>query len=142
MENIYFISGHLDLTEKEFNEHYVSKIQNAILTNSLFIVGDAKGADSFAQKYLMGNILDKTKVMVYHMFDEPRNNYGNFKTIGGFKSDDERDDKMTNDSNYDILWVRSAEEQRKKLGKKYNPSYINGTTKNILRREKLWIGLR
>jgi len=132
-----FISGHLDLSEKEFDDHYKTKIKNAIMNNDSFIVGDAKGADSIAQQFLKSNNISQEKVTVYHMFDEPRNNFGNFKTKGGFKNDDERDSQMTVDSNNDILWVRSEEEQKKRLGKKYNKSYINGTTKNMLRRQTM-----
>lgn len=133
----YFISGHLDLTKNEFTQHYIPQLQNAILTNSSFIVGDARGADSLAQQYLLDNLNDTTKVIVYHMFEKPRNNVGNFATKGGFKSDETRDAQMTNDSDKDILWTRPVEEQIKKLGNRYNPQYISGTTKNMLRREKL-----
>lgn len=130
----YFISGHLDLTEKEFIENYQNKIQNAILNNNTFVVGDAMGADSLAQKYLRDNIQDKNKVTVYHMFDEPRNNFGDFPVKTGFKNDDERDAQMTRDSDADILWLRSVEEQKRRLGRRYNPDHVNGTMKNILRR--------
>lgn len=136
---IHFISGHLDLSEREFNENYKTKIHDAILSNDSFIVGDAKGADSFVQHILVKYMVDDStlyeRVTVYHMFEKPRNNFGKFKTRGGFKSDDERDCQMTADSTHDILWVRSPEEQKKKIGKKYNPSYINGTTKNMMRRD-------
>ncbi|QKF93667.1 hypothetical protein QKU48_gp0209 [Fadolivirus algeromassiliense] len=139
MSNIYFISGHLDLTEDEFNVHYKYKIDAALNDNSKFVIGDARGADSLAQKYLSQKAYnyDKTiydRVTVYHMFDKPRNNYGKFKTIGGFIDDESRDAQMTNDSNKDILWIRSSEEQKKKLGSKYNPFHISGTTKNMMRR--------
>jgi hypothetical protein len=81
----YFISGHLDLTIDDFNEYYVNKIQNAINTNSEFVVGDATGCDRFAQTYLSGR---STNVTIYHMFETPRNYVDKtFKTIGGFKND-------------------------------------------------------
>ena len=87
MGNIYFISGHLDLTEDEFNLYYKPIIDEALKNECEFIIGDARGADTMAQQYLF----NKTdKVIVYHMFENPRNNMGNFKTIGGFKSDEER----------------------------------------------------
>jgi len=115
-----FISGHLDLTPAEFNEHYRPQIDNALSKNQGFVVGDARGADTLAQQYILG----KTEsVVVYHMFESPRNNAG-FSTCGGFQSDKERDEQMTRDSHQDIAWVRVG---RKK----------SGTQKNLDRRGKI-----
>ncbi|MEM7554709.1 MAG: hypothetical protein AAF378_11500 [Cyanobacteria bacterium P01_A01_bin.84] len=103
---VNFISGHLDLSEEEFEEHYHSAINKALANNQSFVLGDARGADTLAQQYLFG----KTKaVVVYHMFASPRNNVG-FPTCGGFKSDNERDEQMTRDSHQDIAWVRPGRE--------------------------------
>jgi hypothetical protein len=120
---IGFISGHLDLTQEEFNEHYAPQIDEAIDHGDFFIVGDAKGADSMAQQYILDKLGKESKrVHVYHMFDSPRNNKGNFITAGGFKSDDKRDSAMTMFSHYDIAWVRPGKEN-------------SGTAKNIQRRK-------
>ena len=116
---IYFISGHLDLTKQEFQEHYQSKIDDAIETGASFVVGDARGADSLAQHYLEGKT---NSVTVYHMFEKPRNNIG-FKTQGGFDSDASRDKEMTINSTADIAWVRPGRE-------------TSGTAKNLKRRKK------
>lgn len=56
------------------------------------------------------------------MIQQP-NNIGNFKTVGGFKSDDERDSEMTRMTDYDIAWVRPGREK-------------SGTAKNLMRRTK------
>lgn len=117
---INFISGHLDLTEMEFEEHYRDSIDNALKQNQGFVVGDARGADTLAQKYLLGKT---DAVVVYHMFESPRNNEG-FTTRGGFQSDAERDEQMTRDSHQDIAWVRTGREK-------------SGTQKNLDRRGKL-----
>ena len=115
-----FISGHLSLSQDEFEVYYQAKIDEALKRGEAFVVGDARGADSLAQQYLAG----KTEaVTVYHMFVSPRNNAG-FKTIGGFESDEERDTRMTLDSDRDIAWVREGREN-------------SGTQKNIDRRQKL-----
>ena len=115
-----FISGHLDLTQAEFDEHYRHQIDNALKKNQSFVVGDAKGADTLAQQYLFS----KTKaVVVYHMFESPRNNAG-FPTRGEFQSDAERDEQMTRDSHKDIAWVKPG---RKK----------SGTQKNLDRRNRI-----
>lgn len=132
MQKIYFVSGHLDITEDEFEKYYIQKINDAVSNNCAFVIGDARGTDSFAQKYLHSMAYDK--VTIYHMCDKPRNNFGTFKTIGGFNDDDTRDTQMTRDSTNDILWIRPIEEQKKRLGKKYNPNHISGTQKNMIRR--------
>jgi hypothetical protein len=112
-----YVSGHLDITPDEFDVHYRPAIDEALARGDSFVVGDARGTDSMTQNYLLGKT---TAVVVYHMFTNPRNNLG-FKTIGGFKSDVERDAQMTEDSDQDIAWVRPG---RKK----------SGTQKNINRR--------
>lgn len=118
-KKVNFISGHLSLTEEEFEKHYRSLIDAALSHGESFVVGDARGADTMAQNYLKS----KTRlVTVYHMFTDPRNNAG-FKTIGGFESDAKRDEQMTKNSDQDIAWVRPGREQ-------------SGTQKNLYRREQ------
>ena len=115
---IAFISGHLDLTESEFKEHYVPLIDQAVDQGHRFVVGDARGTDAMAQMYLKYS----PHTTVYHMFESPRNNVGDFQTVGGFKTDAERDVAMTAASDYDIAWVREGREN-------------SGTAKNIKRRK-------
>jgi hypothetical protein len=117
---IFFISGHLSLTQDEFDIHYKPFIVEALCHNSSFVVGDAKGADTLAQNYLFGKT---DKVVVYHMFGSPRYNAG-FPTEGRFQSDEERDNAMTDNSDSDIAWVRKGREK-------------SGTQKNLDRRETL-----
>lgn len=117
-KTIHYISGHLDLTSAEFEEHYRPAIDAALGRGESFLVGDARGADAIAQNYLF----DKTEaVVVYHMFASPRNNAG-FPTFGGFTSDESRDAKLTADSDQDIAWVRPGREK-------------SGTQKNLDRRK-------
>lgn len=113
---IYFISGHLDLTQQEFDEHYAPRIREVIGT-SLFIIGDARGADAMAQEFVLKN---GGRAIVFHMFDSPRNNAG-FPTRGGFETDKERDAAMTKSSDADLAWVRPGREK-------------SGTAKNLKRR--------
>lgn len=127
MSKIYFISGHRDITNKEFNEHYLPMILNIAYReeNPKFVLGDYEGADFLAQEILhylcLINVLNKRNITVYHMFDIAMNNVGNFKTIGGFKTDVERDSAMTAISDEDIAWIREC-----KIG--------SGTHQNIERR--------
>jgi hypothetical protein len=114
---IYFISGHLDLSEQEFQEHYAPRIDQAIARGATFVVGDARGADALAQEYLKRK---GARATVYHMLESPRHNAG-FPTQGGFKNDLERDTAMTRDSTEDLAWIRPGREK-------------SGTAKNLQRR--------
>ena len=114
-----FISGHLSLTQEEFDQHYRPEIDRALERGDSFIVGDAPGADTMAQNYLFGKT---DSVAVYHMLTSPRNNAG-FTTVGGFESDSQRDRQMTGDSDGDIAWVRPGREN-------------SGTQRNINRRDQ------
>ena len=117
----YFISGHGNVTEEEFQEHYVPQLRQ-VLSDSFetrFVVGDFRGADTLAQQWLLG----KTKnVTVYHMFESPRFNAG-WPTKGGFQSNATRDRAMTAASDDDIAWLR-------------DPDTNSGTRRNLLRRKK------
>lgn len=121
----FYISGHLDLTQEEFDEHYVPLI-NSALENfpASFVVGDAKGADQMAQKYLALTSVDVPEVRVFHMFENPRHcEASRFECIGGFETDEQRDAAMTESSNVDIAWVRPGREK-------------SGTAKNLERRKQ------
>ena len=113
----HFVSGHLTLTETEFQQHYQSALDQALANGDAFVVGDARGADAMTQAYLHGKT---DAVTVYHMFTSPRHNPG-FKAIGGFQTDEARDTQMTHDSDSDIAWVRPGREN-------------SGTQKNLNRR--------
>ena len=126
----FFISGHRNITENEFEFNYIPKINEALHSyeNAKFIIGDYYGVDIMAQNYLMDVLgIEPERVTVYHMFDEPRNcNPKIINKVGGFKSDDERDKAMTKNSSFDIAFVRDNK-------------IITGTGKNILRRNLLAI---
>ena len=121
----YFISGHREITQEEFDSIYVPVINQVLETtpNCLFVVGDYWGADEMAQNYLLDVLeLDTQRITVYHMLEKPR--YFNPKVErfrGGFMTDDSRDEAMTRDSDEDIAFVR-------------DPNVLSGTAKNILRR--------
>jgi CO dehydrogenase/acetyl-CoA synthase beta subunit len=117
---IYFISGHRNITKEEFETHYIPKINSALEdSKSEFVVGDYDGVDTIAQEFLIGKT---DNVIVYHMFNEPMNNPGDFKTLGGFIGDIERDSAMTDTSDIDIAWVRF-------------PGENSGTEQNVNRRK-------
>jgi hypothetical protein len=120
---IHFVSGHLDLTDAEFHDHYRSKLLAAIYMRCTFVVGDAKGTDTMAQKFLAQHRYDN-EILVYHMLKKPRYKAKGLHSRGGFKSDEERDRQMTCDSHYDIAWVRPGREK-------------SGTADNLARRTRL-----
>ena len=138
-KKIYFISGHINITNEEFQEHYTDKIKEAITQpNSVFVVGDANGADYMAQKMLSELLDDPTRVTIYHIGNTPRclaNKQFNLK--GGFYSHNGKDSAMTWESGIDIAWVRSVEENKKMLGTAFNEKKISGTQRNLDRRKKL-----
>lgn len=122
-----FVSGHLDCTQEEFEEHYAPRIHDAIAKGHNFVVGDANGADTMAQEYLRDMVnaghLDNRCVRVFHAYKQPRNNLG-FNTLGNFPSQNAKDKAMTECSDYDILWIRQGRES-------------SGTARNAERRKKL-----
>jgi hypothetical protein len=118
-----FVSGHLDLTEEEFNEHYVSKIKQCIENNGLIYVGDARGADVMTQQYVAA-CMRTSQLRIFHMFISPRNTVEGAITFGGFESDSERDKSLTSHTNFDIAWVRPGREK-------------SGTMRNIQRRAEV-----
>lgn len=122
----YFISGHRDITQKEFQVHYAKDIMNAVLRDptSKFIMGDYYGVDEMAQEYLVELKKKYTDIdiVVYHMFETPRNCVSGLATKGGYKNDHHRDSAMTVDSDEDIAWVRSGKAD-------------SGTAQNLLRRK-------
>ena len=122
----YFISGHRDITETEFEKY--KEIIQLILENipdASFVIGDYHGADIMAQNYLLDELnVNPNQITVYHMFDSPSNiNPKVNNTVGGFETDEERDAAMTSVSFNDIAFVR-------------NHTELSGTAQNILRRNK------
>lgn len=120
----YFISGHRNITEEQF-EKYKNVIHSVFVNDpeARFVVGDYHGVDIMAQDFLMDVLeVDTERVTVYHMFDTPRNiNPKITKTKGGFQTDSERDEAMTNASYQDIAFVADNKK-------------MSGTAENILRR--------
>lgn len=130
MTRIAMISGHLDLTQSEFDARYMPYILEALIEGHDFVVGDAKGADAMAQDYLKKRLSffnAINRVTVYHMYRIPRYNAG-FETRNGFTKDTGKDAAMTADSDYDILWIR-PEKHSSVSGR------VSGTEQNQVRRK-------
>ena len=128
-EVTYFISGHRDITEGEFERSYALALETVVsnVPDCRFVVGDYYGVDIMAQNYLIDVLgVDPDRITVYHMLVAPRNINPQIKnTKGGFESDRERDAAMTAASSEDIAFVRDN-------------TRISGTAENILRRHLLY----
>ena len=122
----YFVSGHRDITEEEFDRNYATALEAAIndTPECKFVIGDCSGVDIMAQNYLVDVLgVDPDRITVYHMLDVPGNiNPKITNTVGGFENDRERDAAMTRASFSDIAFVRDN-------------TKISETAENILRRK-------
>ena len=127
-EVTYFISGHRDITEEEFELNYKLALEDVVDTvpDCRFVVGDYHGVDIMAQNYLIDVLgIDPDRITVYHMGDIARNiNPKISNRICGFDSDRDRDAAMTMASTNDIAFVRDN-------------TKMSGTAENILRRHLL-----
>lgn len=120
---VAFISGHRDVTDEEFKEHYAPLLDKAIDRGDNFVVGDYYGVDIMAQEYLASKSVAKERVTVCHMFTAPRNIADAYAECvhGGFQDDIDRDSYMTWHSDYDIAWIREGKAS-------------SGTAQNVIRR--------
>ena len=130
LNKTYFISGHRDITQEEFDKYYKPAILNIVDTDFTckFVVGDYHGVDTMAQQLLSDLCSGKRRkispkqVTVYHMFEKPRNFVNEkFNLSGGYTSDEERDAAMTHISDEDVAFVRKGK-------------YTSGTAQNVVRR--------
>lgn len=130
MTKTAMISGHLDLSESEFDGYYSPYILAAMASGHDFVIGDAKGADDMAQRLIKEwtPILNYTgRVTIYHMLTIPRFNAG-FATKGGYTRDSGKDAAMTAESDYDILYVRPSKHSSES-------GRVSGTENNLIRRK-------
>lgn len=137
MSKCYFVSGHTDLSTKDFDKYYKSRLEQAAKDpNSTFVMGESVGVDEMAMNYLHELGVEGSRITIYHLMARPRRFVDGCIVKGGFNTHTEKDDAMTRASDEDILFVRSEEESRKMYGKKYRPR-ISGTEHNALRRARL-----
>lgn len=121
----YFVSGHRDLTEQEFIEHYQSIIDDIIEQDNYaeFVVGDWEGCDSLFINYLNEELCGQ-KIHIYYV-DNPRVcvDKENKQVLHKRDNYDECDASMTKNSDFDIAWVRPGREDShtaKNIKRRYN----------------------
>ena len=125
LNKVYFISGHRDIVDFDFEFKYIPYI-NMILSqvpDAEFVIGDCEGVDIMAQNYLIDVLnLNPERITVFHVGEKPSHvNTSIINLIGGFNTHEEKDEAMTQNSMHDIAFVRNNKE-------------ISGTAQNILRR--------
>ena len=94
MKMIY-VFGNGNISWENFHQLYLEPLQNFNLAECEFLMGDFNGVDTLMMEFLK----DKTShVSLLHIGEKPRysvNTFntkaGSWKTIGGFKTDKERD---------------------------------------------------
>lgn len=138
-ENIAFVSGHMDMNLPEFLEHYKETLDNAVQAGHKFVMGSAQGVDALALNYLLESGVPPKDITVYYL-NKKEDTRSSFEALGvnigehHTNSYSQRDALMTQNSTYDIAYVRSAEESKKLYGEKYDPTKISGTEENLRRR--------
>ena len=110
---IYFVSGHRNLTEKEFFDHYVPKIEKIMREDKFvsFVVGDWEGCDSMFLNFIKHTYFIQPRIHIYYA-NTPRVDLEGLDNISLYNKStyDECDASMTKDSNFDIAWIRPGRE--------------------------------
>ena len=110
---IYFISGHRNLTEKEFIDNYALKIENIMRedNSASFVVGDWEGCDTMFLNFIKHTYYFQPRICIYYV-NKPRVDLEGLQNVDLFnkKTYDECDASMTQDSDFDVAWIRPGRE--------------------------------
>ena len=60
------VSGHLDLTDSEFEKLYAPLLHAAVLRGDNFVMGDAKGVDTMAADWLISQLTPSSDITLNH----------------------------------------------------------------------------
>lgn len=164
--SVALISGHTDLSQSDFDAHYIPQLEAALTAGHHFILGDAVGVDTQALAYLLSaDVQSRHEPVVPRITVYPsrKHNIAKLRELGlaVVSLDDpslkvertavvvpktgkdsrrwhhiQRDANMTAASDYDILYVRTDEESRALYGDKWKPR-VSATEMNRLRRIEL-----
>ena len=145
---IAFVSGHMDITPEQLAQHYLPRLDKALAQGHLFVIGDAKGVDASALAYLLSQsdkYPDIRQRITVHLSRPQR--LSEYQVMGvrtectseRYDKKDprarhlNRDARMTQASEYDILWARTEAEEKVFYGQKWRPR-MSATEMNRLRR--------
>jgi len=115
-----FISGSISINK--LPQKAIDKLDGIVQKGIMVLVGDAKGVDLQAQKYLLKKKHDN--VVVYHVGNGARNNVGKWQTrrvpVGGDKKGRgfyaEKDKAMARDADYGLMiWDGRSEGTRNNM---------------------------
>lgn len=114
---VYFISGHRDLTDKEFAEHYIPMLSKIIEDDLFadFVVGDCEGCDKKALEFLLSQP-NYNFISIYYTKELKTRPMGshpeNFEKVFTYEMPDYNacDEAMTCNSDFDVAWVRPGKE--------------------------------
>lgn len=164
--SITLVSGYTDLSDFDFEEHYIPQINAALTAGHQFILGDAAGADTQALTYLLSDAVKhlhgdvSSRIIVYpsRKSNIPKLQEKGVKVIAPDNESLEvkrtvvvvskigsdrrrwhhiqRDANMTAASDYDILYVRTEQESKSLYGDSWKPR-VSATEMNRLRRAEL-----
>ena len=113
-----FISGYADLTEDEFNTNYLEQLDESITHGDTFVMAASGGfAESKAPEYLSANGVAEDRIHIYDVnpatgeLDMIQHSCGDRPIADIIGTVAERDAVLTNKSGYDILWLRTVDEE-------------------------------
>ena len=114
----YFISGHRDLTQEEFNEHYAPILEKVLKEDwdCHFVIGDWEGCDKMALEFILSQPDYYNSIEIFYV-DEVRvrpfgDHISNFENlyVNPRSTYDDCDESMTKFSDFDIAWIRPGRE--------------------------------
>ena len=137
----------MELGQDYFRTHCEARIREAIAADDAFVMGLAEGMDNMALDFLLDEAgVSPERITLY--LAEPQEWYrelvalkARVERVGGHvvvegMTIGEHDAAMTRDSDYDILWYLSVEEQKAFYGERY-VLRVSNTEKNRRRRHGL-----
>jgi hypothetical protein len=114
----YFISGHRDLTQEEFNEHYAPILEKVLKEDwdCNFVLGDWEGCDKMSLEFILSQSDYYDSIEIFYVdkirirpFGEHISNFERLYVVSRSTYDD-CDETMTKFSDFDIAWVRPGRE--------------------------------
>jgi hypothetical protein len=140
--DVAFISGPLDADEKYFHTWYRAHIDVAIASDHAFVLGPVAGIDTLALTYLLEHGVSGSRITVFMANFEgaDKERRERFEGLGveiqivrEAMTTGERDAKMTEQSDYDVLRYRTEEEAKRVYGEAWWPR-VSNTEMNERRR--------
>ena len=113
---IYFISGHRDLTQEEFDKHYIPTLKRILELDDYakFLIGDWEGCDTLAFEYLRDKLGMYQRIDIYYVDKVRLINFSQsmYPKIVSQVWDvyDSCDSMMTHYSDFDVAWIRPGRE--------------------------------